>query len=92
MQGIRKDKVRKAKKVLFINLKFKYGPGEEDEPGDVIHRGMQARPCAIMYSKPLLQDCTLQSPQENTGGVLAKDILHMFISAFQKCRQGSSLR
>ena len=76
MQGIRKDKVRKAKKVLFVDLKD--GPGEEDEPGDVIQRGMQARPCAFMYSKPLLQDCTLQSPQENTGGVLAKDILHIF--------------
>ena len=45
-QGIRKDKVRKAKKVLFVDFKFKDGPGEEDEPGDIIQRGMQARPCA----------------------------------------------
>lgn len=52
-QGFKNDKVRKAKKVLQFDFKFKDGPGEEDEPGDVIQRGMQARPCAFMHSKPL---------------------------------------
>ena len=54
-QGFKKDKVRKAKKALQFDFKFKDGPGEEDEPGDVIQRGMQARPCAFMHSKQSLR-------------------------------------
>ncbi|KAK9832081.1 hypothetical protein WJX81_005082 [Elliptochloris bilobata] len=42
-KGIKKDKVKRGKKVLEIDVKFKDGPGEEAEPGDIITRGAQAR-------------------------------------------------
>ena len=43
-QGVKKDKVRRGKTVLPIDFKFKDGPSEEEEPGDIINRSDQASP------------------------------------------------
>ena len=57
MQGIKKDKVRRGKMVLPIDFKFKDGPSEEEEPGDIINRGEQASPGSLAAVHDCLLGC-----------------------------------
>lgn len=72
--------------MLQFDFKFKDGPGEEDQPGDVVQRGMQARSCAFMYSKPLLRKIPPCKARRRTWAVcLPRTSCIRFISTFKNC-------
>ena len=44
VQGNKRCKIKKEKKVLPIDIKFKNGPSDEEEPGNIVNCRAQASP------------------------------------------------
>ena len=65
--------MKKGKMVLPIDFKFKDGPSEEEEPGDIINRSKQASLGLSITVHNHLEGiafaCTLQCLQEMLGGL-----------------------